>query len=424
VPNQKGNDWEINNIVIDSFSTGSDIKVVNGGLYLAVQNMNCRVSADWKAHKSFIHVGGSVTVSVSQTTCAVTINAVEQNLHPQVTAMATAVSIGSFHIHFGGGILAWVLNLLTSIFNSIIKREVENAIQKAIQSNVHDGLNKVLATLPVDFQINPQLGVQYGLSANPIFSPANYVSLPQVGNFYIPPNKVPCPTCDVSAIPDHIAKNQLQLILSDYIPSSAGYVFYKLGKIAAVVKDSNIPDWSPLRLNTTSWKDLIPALYKTWPDKLMLLRASASSAPFVVFNTDGAIVTQEGTFDISVIDGANIVPAFVLSGVVQMSGSSVLRNYEIFGNLTFLKTSFQIQSSKIGTFNTTLLVPYINEFFTKGLVPLANLVLKNGGIPLPVVKGLTFVNPNLAFGNRYLMVATDVHFQWSGLEALLNINKI
>lgn len=86
-------------------------------------------------------------------------------------------------------------------------------------------------------------------------------------------------------------------------------------------------------------------------------------------------------------------------------GAVFLQGQTLIGNLTFLGVNFTLFSSNIGPFDVTILDKLINALFESGIVPAINDILKKG-FPLPVVPGLTFVNPNVAYNNHYLSVKT------------------
>lgn len=53
---------------------------------------------------------------------------------------------------------------------------------------------------------------------------ANYMTLPDNGEFYYSANPTECPDIR-NDIPDYVTSNMLQLILSDFVLNSAGYVW-------------------------------------------------------------------------------------------------------------------------------------------------------------------------------------------------------
>jgi hypothetical protein len=74
-------------------------------------------------------------------------------------------------------------------------------------------------------------------------------------------------------MPDEVTGQMMQIMLSQYVGNSAGYVFQQAGKLHGFLYDKvppqhpaftsadgpltpqrqDLPSWSPIRLNTNSW---------------------------------------------------------------------------------------------------------------------------------------------------------------------------
>jgi len=278
-----------------------------------------------------------------------------------------------------------------------------------IVTKVGNGINHSLSTLPVQFKINGNLEIAYGMTASPVFN-GNYLALPQNGEFYNPAGHTEAPF-NSSGLPDHINEQQLQMTISDSVPSSAAYVFFTEGKLVAIIQDSSLPPWSPVRLNTTQFQDLIPEMYKKWPNALMELKVYATQTPYVLFTPTGAVIGVTGNIEVNVYAPSGKVNAFTIGGKIELSGAATLNGLVLYGSMTYIKGQFKVVSSNIGPIDLGQKINgYLNELFEKGLVPLVNLALKTGGIPLPTINHLTFVSPRLGYGYRYLFVSTNLNF--------------
>jgi len=77
--------------------------------------------------------------------------------------------------------------------------------------------------------------------------------------------------------------------------------------------------------------------------------------------------------------------------------------------MSYLDGEFGLLSSNIGNFNISSFLALINVLFQDGVVPVINGYLNNG-FPLPIVPGVTFVNPSIGYGQDYIFVSTDISY--------------
>jgi len=246
---------------------------------------------------------------------------------------------------------------------------------------------------------------------SPIFT-NSYMSLPELGEFFdiVSPSDCPSSNCPLDPLPDFITSEMIQMIISDFTLNTAGWAFYKIGTFTATVTDSDIPSWSPVRLNTESFKILIPELYETYGSAEMELSLESTQPPFGVFsNTFGASISAVGDLNAIVLTSPSPSTAFTLSGVISLAGTAQLSGLFVIGNLTYLHGNFSLESSSIGKFDVNVLNDLLNLLFSSGVIPKINKQLQSG-FPLPTVEGLTFNSPSIGWGDHYFYVSTDVTY--------------
>jgi hypothetical protein len=107
-----------------------------------------------------------------------------------------------------------------------------------------------------------------------------------------------------------------------------------------------------------------------------------------------------------------------------------LQGTTLAGNLTYLTGNFSVSYTEIGPVDVSLFMNLLNELFDRGIVPMVNLVLKQGFV-LPTIQGtnclhvialncwtgVTFVNPTIGWADGYLYVSTDITYTPPAMEA-------
>jgi hypothetical protein len=99
--------------------------------------------------------------------------------------------------------------------------------------------------------------IDYSFVAPPTFG-QSYLTLNARGEFYNMPQKSEAPYAP-KPMPDTATQGpeMLQVFVGDYVPNTASYVFWKAGKMQAELQDKDLPSWSPIRLNTSSWQGIL-----------------------------------------------------------------------------------------------------------------------------------------------------------------------
>lgn len=174
--------------------------------------------------------------------------------------------------------------------------------------------------LPVLVPITPYVEIDFEAVTAFDFS-NNYLTLPESGEFYERNNHKETPYA-ISSLPDLINQQMVQMIISDFVPTSAGFTFWQLGQLAVNITNSMLPPWCPVSLNTTAFKELLPQLYNKYPDAAMVLGLSAEAMPIGIFTPSGVQIFAYGYGTIYVIQNGQYINAFVLNGTASASGKT------------------------------------------------------------------------------------------------------
>ncbi len=165
--------------------------------------------------------------------------------------------------------------------------------------------------------------------------------------------------------------------------------------------------------------DLLPQLPTTYPDTEMTMNVFCTKPPSLTYAANGASVAFTGQIQMLVNVSDHLLTAFTIDGWAGMSLDVKLSGTTLYGDFNYIEGNFTVSrnfnvdlkslETTIGDFSASILTDLYNLLFNKGLVPLMNDVL-GVGLPLPVVPGLTFVNPQILFGDGYMEVSTSATY--------------
>ncbi|ELR18970.1 LBP / BPI / CETP family, Nterminal domain containing protein [Acanthamoeba castellanii str. Neff] len=394
VPDQSGSapasilgtiDWSLTSIVLSglSISSSSTIAIqpstgiavtINGASLTANMNFGYR-QENWP----HINGGGSLTIGMSGTTIPILLQ-LGENSDRQLTVsdLSTSCSIGSLSVQESGG-PSWLIDFVLNVLSGIIKNAVQNAVGPAIANIINNNVNQALHTLPMQQDILGILELDY-----------SFVAPPTLGQGYLTVN------------------SRAEVFVDSYVPNSALYALYTGGYLQAELQDKDIPSWVPIRLNTTFWTPIIPAL-AMYPDMLMVMQAQASSPPSIAFQPLGIDATAPVQFTVSAVPYTNnLIPLFAFGLTVTANATAKVVGTTISGDLVNLNCSLHLLWSNIGplTIDLSWIAPVLCTYLMK---PLANYGLEQG-IKIPVVDGVSLNAVTLNSSQGFLAVTTNVTY--------------
>eukprot|EP00033_Pygsuia_biforma_P000050 GCRY01000066.1.p1 GENE.GCRY01000066.1~~GCRY01000066.1.p1 ORF type:complete len:484 (-),score=113.49 GCRY01000066.1:147-1598(-) len=411
---------ELSDMVMNSVSLSQNqvaLTLVPGtnGISVSITNLAAELALHWhyKMH-GFPHTSdsGSGHISVSSVNVALTLSISEKAGHPTASVSAASVHVGHLDIHLHGG-ASWLYNFLIKEFSGHIKSAVESSLHSTIVNTVNSKVQAALATVPVDTQLDEYSNINYKLTAVPQIS-STYLDTMHLGEVYLNSHPTESPLTP-PPMPTVETKSMVEIFFSDYVANTAADVYYQSGIMEGHITQANLPSWLPLTLNTTSWRFLVPELYKQYPDYAMKIDITAAKGPRVSFDPKDANVTAWGYFEIQVQDPTteNLTNAFVLEVTVHLLADVFLvdgpNGQSISGKLTRIAIDLALVKSTIGSFNPSVLETLLNGVIDAGILPLVNKKIGNG-FPIPAVSGIKFLNPHIDFGNGYVHVATDIQY--------------
>jgi len=342
----------------------------------------------------------------------------DNNGLPNVGASGCSANVQISNIDFHAGLLGDLLNLLTGLFKghleSSLNSEVCNVVNNYINNDANAILDKYTLTLPINAPAPYNIAeAVFTLTDTPTVA-ASYLSVDMTGEVVntAHPTNPPYQAPNLPPFDAANANHMVQLFLSPWIVETGAYVFYQANLMSATISSSMIPASSPIKLNTSDFSVLAPLLYKEYPDMGMSIDLSVDGIPAMIAATTGLNVTMPLRFGFNVLSPKGTEPAFVLNCTLATALDATIDNTyptSVVGQMRYLACPLEFVSSTVGAVQAGLLAGLIDVLIPSVALPAINKVLEKG-FPLPVVQGLTFVNPELVFGAGYLLVATDVNF--------------
>jgi hypothetical protein len=205
--------------------------------------------------------------------------------------------------------------------------------------------------------------------------------------------------------------------VTSYLANSAGYAYSQAGVLDFTVTPSMIPPTIPIQLNTSSFAAVAPGLAKAHPNAAMLLQFNAQPTPVSTrASTAGMNVTLTfaAEFKVRLANGSD-TPAFTLNtttlakGDVRCAQNISTKVWSVRFNLTEVALELVLHSTEFGPVDASSLQMLV-DYVVQGIVlPQLNHA-GSKGIPIPVVDGVQFVNPEIVFGPDWVRVDTDVKY--------------
>jgi len=327
------------------------------------------------------------------------------------------VNIGNLDITLHGG-ESWLYQLFIDVFESEITSAMNGAMASAISTEIDALSASVLSNLPVTEPVYNNVEIDFGMLVSPIFVPNNYFETQHSGEFYEISNPVSAPF-SAPAIPDIVPTQMIQFMVSDFLPNTAGLIFYDIGILTVDIYPAMIPDF-PFHLNTTTFCVFVPQLCKLYQDTPMMLNLTASRPAFCNLTSSGVNVTlsADASFYVTVNDSNIFV--FSLDVVSTASGIATITDTTLGGSLTYADSDISLIISDVGTFRAGLFQNFFNALFSRLIIPDLNAKLAKG-LALPTVDGVTFDNPSITYGEQYIVISTDI--TWDPTPILGELKK-
>jgi len=405
--------FTISDIIITSVQFNNDQILIDNNIGLALSIVDgsgtLTMNWNWKHTDGIIHYsdGGSADVSFSKLSLSVVLAIGVTNERLTISANPT-VTIGKLDITVHSGLIGWVYDIVLDILNSSLKKSIESKFDDTIRTLFDDTVTGKLQAMPILIPLGPgsQIDFDIGIPSAPTFaSPTMTFGIN--GGFVLDGET---PGQSTIAMPNSVNSEMLNFLLSEYVFQTAANAVFGSQLLANITVDSQtFPQLDPF-LNTTFWKDIIPGLYKYYPDQPLTLELGLNSVPFINITaatglqaqTDWRIDFIVGEDVLALILGAQFETEIELS-VFEANGT----NY-ITAHFDQLSLKFSVEHSNVGRVNVLLINTVITTIFDTVIIPMLNSIFGNG-IPLPGFNGFQLVGVQFSFYDGYVALSSSVN---------------
>ncbi|KAL5729775.1 hypothetical protein ACHQM5_002676 [Ranunculus cassubicifolius] len=405
----------INQISVSSSS--SYIKLGDTGIAIVVSGATANLTMDWYySYNTWfllpvrISDRGSASIQVEGMEVGLTLGLEDQQGTLKLSLMECGCYVNTMTITLDGG-ASWFYQGLVNAFEEQIIAAVESSISKKIREGILK-LDSLLQTLPKEIPVDdiaslnatfvndPSLGnSSIGIEIDGLFAKRNELPKEFPALNYDQEKSKPLATCKGSS-------KMIGISLNEAVFSSASVVYFNAGVLKWVV--DKVPEQS--LLNTAGWKYVIPQLYRKYPNDDMKLNISFSSPAVISVSSEKIDVTAYADMTIDVVDANQIIPVACISVVISASGSVEISGNMLVGSVGLDDFTLSLKWSNVGNFHMSLIRSVVWSFLKTVATPYINSQLRKG-FPLPIVRGFTLDNADVALQNSVVTICSDVVFK-------------
>jgi hypothetical protein len=332
------------------------------------------------------------------------------NGKPTLGTKSVSCSIHKVSLKTHHSFFSWLYNIILKAFSSGIKGTMESTVKAGISNGVAAASASILNTLPMESKVSNWGMINYSLTGGASYQ-NNAIVVPFNGAI----NDVNTKKDDGAVARHNIGlapdSHLFQLLVDTFVFNSGLHTAHKKGVFHKIVnKDSK----TPLAMHTKAYKDILPALYKKYPNNDMQAEVNFASEPSVAASTNNFAMNAPAAYKFSVLDGGKWVHVFTLrndaSGAVNVHIDQLGSGQAIFAKVNSLATKYTITDSTVGNPDLSLLNGLLDFILKSVVVPSVNSVL-SGGIPLPLAHGMQISNTKFNFVANAVRISTDLTYK-------------
>jgi len=201
----------------------------------------------------------------------------------------------------------------------------------------------------------------------------------------------------------------LELIVNEFAFNTLSYAFIHSGNTHMVLDEKNAPVEAKPLLVSGFYASAIPGLIKKYgTDAKLLFELDVNDVPSIFFRPEGFLLQASAPLTMEVDDNSTYTKVIMMDLGMTVSGIINLVESNLTAHLDGINVTAKVTSSTVGDVDMKGMQQLI-DFIFKYAVEIFNEVLAKGA-PLPVVKGLTFVDPKIIWGSNYVVIASSFSY--------------
>ncbi|GIQ81012.1 hypothetical protein KIPB_001904 [Kipferlia bialata] len=389
------------------------------GVSVNISGFTMKGSMDWAWSMKYMSDHGSADLKVKDVAIGLTIGLHDHSGELYLDVPYVHADVGNIDVDMHGSIVSWLYDLVIDACEGTIKDSIEDSIEDSLPDAILDISEDTLATMVMVAPIDSEEYIFLYLTGDPVVT-ADSLSLYAQGQFgqYDDPSWV----YPLTIVPHTLSDGDftsLQLVITEDVPNSLLALSTDRGVLGFNITNADVgadfEKWWPLTIRSLAV--FMPGLRDIFPDQDMefYMQLEPSEYPTVSFSdSDGMHLAADATISAIACDGYQ-TDIFDLDLHLALSMEPLLMS-----NSTdvFISAVFEFEDMDLDTVYTITdsidlsgLGDVIDVLFEYVIIPLWNDLFEViGGIPLPLVPGVQFVNSSFLYGDRLFQIATDFTF--------------
>jgi hypothetical protein len=423
IPDQRGTfrgigdvNWIVSNFRFQEhveFGTPS-IATQGDTIQLVIENISLKVNFFWRWSWGLISDQGNGEAHLKGAKIVALAGISNHGGKLQVHIRHLQFTIGSLDLRISGNMPKPIVDIFLLIFRGLIKKMIEEQGGRQIGTEITKRMNDELSKIPSFVDFHDGFALDYSFLTNPRFLPHTMVTGDLMGEFFNRQGRIPSQH-HPHGLPDVYPQSNkmIQMIFGEYTFLTATEVLHHKNLLRGWILDKMVPEWSPVRLNSSSWALILPGLQRSFPNHELRAHLYTTKPPNVEVRVHNTTVHATGELRCYAIDpstGQHKL-AFILDGIVHVSSKIHLSSRFIIPELLFMSQSSTVKESHVGEIHIGTLNYIFNMMFDRGIVPSLNEYLKANPIPLPTLMDFELVDPEIKWENHWLTVFTDVRYR-------------